>query len=342
MEDLVYVSDSDPGILRVSKGDHFVYLVNGREIRDTQELKRIASLAIPPAWQQVWICSNPNGHIQSTGYDARHRKQYRYHTHWQESRNESKFHKLLEFGKVLPKLRIQLKRDIARRKLTEEKVIATVLMLMEQTYIRIGNNQYEKSNHSYGLTTLKNRHVRIVGSKLQFSFVGKKGITHRIALRNRQLAHIVKECHDIPGKELFQYLDVNGDHRPIDSGQVNRYIKAATNSDFTAKDLRTWAGTINALQALSAVGDAETASEKKHKLFEALDQVSRKLGNTRTVCRKYYVHPLVMELYETGELKQYIRMLDKPHKEVKTGLTAEEKVLMKLLRHKAKKKKPVR
>lgn len=332
LAELIYVSDKEEGIVRIRKGSNFVYMDGNREVTKEADIKRIKSLVIPPAWEQVWICREPNGHIQVTGLDARNRKQYRYHTLWQQSRNQSKFMKLYDFGKVLPKLRAQMKKNISKRGLTEEKVIATVLYLMESTYIRIGNGQYEKSNQSYGLTTLKDKHVKIEGSSLQFSFVGKKGVAHRITLKNRQLARIVKQCRDIPGKELFQYLDADGNHKSIDSGRVNSYIRMYTNGEFTAKDLRTWAGTLNSLRALHEIGEAETVAEKKKKIIDALDRVSQKLGNTRTVCKKYYVHPLVLELYENGELSRYLDILKKPAKITPTGLTMEEKVLMKILK----------
>jgi DNA topoisomerase I len=335
MAGLKYVSDTEDGIVREMREEGFVYLLDGREVTDERELERIRRLAIPPAWQNVWICRDPNGHIQSTGYDARNRKQYRYHVQWQESRNRTKFDKLYAFGKVLPKLRARVRKDMAKRSLTEEKVIATVLRLMENTYIRIGNGQYERDNKSYGLTTLKDRHVKIEGDRLQFSFTGKKGIGHRIILRDRQLARIVKQCRDIPGKELFQYLDSGGNHKPIDSGKVNNYIREATGGDFTAKDLRTWAGTIHSLRALHAAGSAETAAEKKRRIIEALDDVSRKLGNTRTVCKKYYVHPLILEWYEDGQLARYLKELSKPLPGKDQALSAEEKVLMKILRRTA-------
>jgi DNA topoisomerase I len=330
--ELVYVSDRETGIVRVPKGKGFAYFYNGRELKDRDQLDRIRKLAIPPAWRDVWICKDPNGHMQATGLDARNRKQYRYHSEWQESRNRNKFEKLLEFGKLLPKLRTRIKKDIARRSLTEEKVIATVLSVMENTYIRIGNGYYEKNNKSYGLTTLKNRHVSINGSTVQFSFIGKKGIAHRISLKDRRLARIVKQCREIPGKELFQYIDEDGHHKPIDSGKVNQYIKEATHSEFTTKDLRTWAGTINALLAFQELGEGETATAKKHNILHALDAVSRKLGNTRTVCKKYYVHPLVIELYENGLLKRYFPRLKKNDAPAGAGLSQEEKVLMKILR----------
>jgi len=329
---LVYVNDQEKGIVRVRKGDGFTYLWNGSELTSEKDLERIKKLVIPPAWEQVWICKKPNGHIQCTGYDARNRKQYRYHVQWQESRNQSKFMKLYEFGKVLPKLRAQIRKDMAKRSLTEEKVLATVLSLMECTYIRIGSNQYEKANNSYGLTTLKDKHVKIEGDRLQFSFVGKKGVAHRIGLKNRQLARIVKECRDIPGKELFQYLDSEGNHKAIDSGKVNSYIHTYTNGDFTAKDLRTWAGSLNSLHAFYEIGEAETATEKKKKIIDALDRVSEKLGNTRTVCKKYYVHPLILELYENNELSKFLKSLKKEQKHSGTGLTDEEKILMKILK----------
>lgn len=330
--DLIYVSDKDPGIKRLKKGKGFIYIYDNKPLKDKDEIERIRKLAIPPAWTNVWICPKENGHIQATGFDVRNRKQYRYHQLWQVLRNETKFHRLYEFGKLLPSMRLVLEDDLARKELTEEKVIATVISLMERTYIRIGNDDYEKLYGSYGLTTLKDNHVKIQGDKIHFSFTGKKGINHDITLRNRRLARMVQQCRDIPGKELFQYYDAEGNRKSIDSGMVNKYIKQAAGGDFSAKDFRTWAGTLNAIRAFKSIGEADCDADCKKNIIAALDEVSKKLGNTRTVCKKYYVHPGILRLYEEKGLGKYLKELDKIEKpDDLTGLTSEERVLMKIL-----------
>lgn len=330
--DLVYVSDRDPGIARVKKGKSFAYTFKDRPVEEEAELERIRKLAIPPAWTRVWICARDNGHIQATGYDLRNRKQYRYHAQWHTVRNETKFHHLYEFGKLLPSLRLKIEEDLAKKEMCEEKVVATVISLMERTYIRIGNNDYEKLYGSYGLTTLKDKHVKVEGDRIVFSFKGKKGIYHDITLRNRRLAKTVKECRDLPGKELFQYLDAEGNRRSIDSGTVNRYIKEASGGDFSAKDFRTWAGTLNILRAFQSIGQAASQADSKKNILAALDEVSKKLGNTRTVCKKYYVHPGIIQLYEENNLHTYLEELDKIEKpDDLAGLTSEERILMKIL-----------
>lgn len=321
---LVYVEDSMPGIRRKKAGKGFTFVFNEKKVTEKAILARIRSLAIPPAWSDVWICPKANGHLQATGKDLRKRKQYRYHANWATLRNETKFHRLPAFGKVLPLLREQLKKDMAGTELTEAKVIATVISLMEKTYIRIGSSDYEKLYGSYGLTTLKDNHVEVNGSNLQFSFKGKKGIYHKISIRNRKLAEIVQACKDIPGKELFQYFDADGNRQSIDSGMVNDYIRKATGGDFTSKDFRTWAGTLNMLRSVRAIDDAETITARKKKVLEALDEVSALLGNTRTVCKKYYVHPGIIRLYEENELKKYMLRLQQERDE--------EKILMSILR----------
>lgn len=331
--DLVYVRDTDAGITRIKKGKGFAYIFDDKPVKDKRQLDRIRKLVIPPAWTNVWICTLENGHLQATGLDVKQRKQYLYHPLWQQLRNETKFHRLYEFGKVLPQLRLKLEQDIAERELTQQKVLAAVISLMERTYIRVGSADYEKLYGSYGITTLKDKHVNITGDKLVFSFKGKKGIEHNITLRNKKLARIVKECRDIPGKELFQYYDNDGNKKPVDSGMVNNYIKEATGMDFTAKDMRTWAGTLHALHAFWSIGDAITESEYKKNIVAALDIVSEKLGNTRTVCKKYYVHPALIELYHEKKLTKYmdeLNQLEEP--DDKSGLTCEEKVLMKILK----------
>ena len=331
--DLKYVSDQSKGISRRKKGEGFVYIYDEKPLKDKEEIERIKKLAIPPAWTNVWICPDESGHIQATGFDLRNRKQYRYHPQWSVLRNETKFHHLYEFGKLLPSLRLKLEEDLAKKELCEEKVIATVISLMERTYIRIGNDGYEKLYGSYGLTTLKDRHVTVEGDKLVFSFKGKKGIFHNVSVRNRRLARMVKACRDIPGKELFQYFDAEGNRKSVDSGMVNRYIKDATGGDFSAKDFRTWAGTLDVLRAFKSMGEAGSDADCKKNIIAALDEVSKKLGNTRTVCKKYYVHPGILKLYEEKNLAKYLKELDNIEKpDDLTGLTSEEKVLMKILK----------
>jgi DNA topoisomerase-1 len=330
---LIYVSDSKPGIKRIRKGKGFIYLFEGKKVTDAEILNRIKHLVIPPAWKNVWICSIENGHIQATGLDAKNRKQYRYHQQWNLLRNQTKFSRLLVFGEKLPLLRLQLEKDLSRKDLCLEKVLATIIGVMERTYIRIGNSEYERTNGSYGLTTLKDQHVKVSGVTLQFSFTGKKGIAHKIKLTNKKLAKIVKQCREIPGKELFQYYDEQGNTHAVDSGMVNRYIRELTGEDFTAKDFRTWAGTLNALKAFKELGKAETKTEIKKKLVEALEHVSKKLGNTRTVCKKYYIHPLIIDLYEKQSLSEYLEELDKIERDDDlTGWTKNEMVLLNILR----------
>lgn len=329
---LIYVKSDEPGIARLQRGKKFVYVFDNKPLRDKEEIERIRKLVIPPAWTDVWICPLPNGHIQATGFDVRHRKQYRYHELWNVLRNETKYHRLLEFGKVLPQIRLKIEADLAGRQLSQNKVLAIVLSVMERTYIRIGNSEYEKSNGSYGLTTLKDKHATITGDKVLFSFKGKKGVYHDITLKNRRLAKAVKQCRDVPGKELFQYYDEEGKRRSVDSGMVNNYIHEAAGMDFSAKDFRTWAGSLQALQAFSSVGEAMTDSECKKNVVQVLDSVSKKLGNTRTVCKKYYVHPSLIKLYEDKKLVEYLKELDKLEEpDDKSGLTKEEQVLMKIL-----------
>lgn len=331
--DLRYVNDTEPGISRVKKGTGFSYLLRGAPVKAEAELERIRKLAVPPAWEKVWICADERGHIQATGFDLRGRKQYRYHSLWHLLRNETKFHHLFEFGKLLPSIRLKLEEDMGRKELCEEKVLATVVSLMERTYIRVGNGDYEKLYGSYGLTTLKDKHVKVAGDTIHFSFRGKKGIEQRITLRNRRLARMVQQCRDIPGKELFQYFDGEGKRRSVDSGMVNRYIREAAGGNFSAKDFRTWAGTLNILRAFRSIGEAASEPERRKNVLAALDDVSKKLGNTRTVCKKYYVHPGVIRLYEEAGLKKYLRELDTIEKpDELTGLASEEKVLMKILK----------
>jgi DNA topoisomerase-1 len=329
---LVYVNDREPGIERVKKGDSFVYLLEQKKINGKEEIERIKKLAIPPAWTRVWICPLVNGHIQATGFDVRGRKQYRYHTLWNSLRNETKFHKLLEFGKVLPTLRLQVEKDLSLKELNDKKVIALVISLMERTYIRIGNSSYEKMNGSHGITTLHDKHVNVEGDHISFSFKGKKNIHHDISLKNKRLARVIQQCKDIPGKVLFQYYDKDNQRKSIDSGMVNAYIHDVTGEYFTAKDFRTWAGCLHVLMAFKTMNTAQTITICKRNVNEALDFVSRHLGNTRTVCRKYYVHPGIIRLYEENKLDRYLKELDLIEEDDNISLlTREERVLMKLL-----------
>ncbi|TSJ45056.1 DNA topoisomerase IB [Fluviicola chungangensis] len=331
MADLVYVSVSDPGISRVRKGEDFEYYYNNQKLVSKKQLKRIKELVIPPAWENVWICKDANGHIQCTGLDLRGRKQYRYHALWQKSRNESKFARLIDYGNALKKLRKQISRDLRKKTLCEEKVIAVVLSLMDETHIRVGNNHYEKTNNSYGLTTLKDKHVEISGEKMLFSFVGKKGIHHTISLRNKRLARIVKQCRDIPGKALFQYYDQDGNRHTLDSGKVNAYIRKYTEDSFTTKDLRTWSASVCALQGFLNSDPADNETARKKKTVEVLDLVSEQLGNTRTVCKKYYVHPQILALYESNQLKKHIKTIPASD----NWLGSEEKLLLRVLKKNA-------
>ncbi|HSC38212.1 MAG TPA: hypothetical protein VLD19_10085, partial [Chitinophagaceae bacterium] len=330
---LLYMLDSGPGIVRQRRGKGFTYLYDNKVLKEKKAIGRIKKLAIPPAWTGVWICPYENGHIQATGFDLRHRKQYRYHPQWSLLRNETKFHHLYEFGKTLPRLRVLLEEDMAVKGLTDRKVMATVIRVMEKTYIRIGSNEYEKMYGSYGLTTLKDKHLLVKGDKIQFSFKGKKGIDHHISLQNRRLARTLKACQDIPGRELFQYYDAEGRRRTIDSGMVNSYIREATGGDFSAKDFRTWAGSLESLYAFRELGPAADTKTCKKNVLEAIDRVSRRLGNTRTVCRKYYIHPGLIRLYEENKLLAWLGEMDPAGTaEENTNLASDEKVLLRILK----------
>jgi DNA topoisomerase-1 len=333
---LVYTNDGETlGISRRKRGKNFTYFLGDEKVKDKEELERIKKLAIPPAWEDVWICALENGHLQATGIDAKRRKQYRYHPVWNALRNHTKFYRMLQFGETLPTIRLQLEKDLSRRNLDKRKVLALVVSLMERTNIRIGNNIYEKLYGSFGLTTLKDKHVNITGQKIKFSFKGKKGIYHDIDLKNRKLAKAVKNCRDIPGKELFQYYDEDGKRHAIESGMVNEYIKEISGEDFTAKDFRTWSGTVNALIAFKEIetsADPEEKTTQKSKIKKAIELVACELGNTSTVCRKYYIHPLIINLYESNSIKKYLEELDDIEvDDGKSGLTKEEKIVMKIL-----------
>jgi DNA topoisomerase-1 len=328
---LLYVNDCQPGIQRVKRGKNFIYFMDKKRVKDSTCLNRIKSLVIPPAWERVWICPKENGHLQATGFDVRGRKQYRYHPLWNSLRNQTKFYRLYEFGRSMPEVRKHLKKDLSLPGLSLEKVLATVVSLMEHTSIRIGNSAYEKLYGSFGLTTLKDKHVKIEGPQMKFVFKGKKGVAQNISIRNKRLAAIVKKCRDIPGQDLFQYIDENGDHKSIDSGMVNHYLKTISGGqDFTAKDFRTWSGSVHALEAFKEIEIAETIAQMKRNVVAVLDTVAGHLGNTRTVCKKYYVHPVLISLYENKKLHMYFEKF-KSIKFEKEELTCEEQMLMMIL-----------
>jgi DNA topoisomerase-1 len=332
---LRYVSDTQPGIRRRKSGKGFTYVgTDGKTIHDSKELARIRSLAVPPAYTDVWICPSPNGHIQATGRDARGRKQYRYHAKWREARDETKFERMLAFSEVLPKIRRRVERDLNRNGLSREKVLATVVRLLECTQIRVGNDEYAKANRSYGLTTLQDRHVEISGSSLRFEFRGKSGKTHTVSLNDRRIARIVQRCQALPGEDLFQYIDDEDVRQTIGSGDVNAYIREISGQEFTAKDFRTWAGTLLAVAALTEVGTWSTQRQAKSNVLRAIDRVAEQLNNTRAVCRKYYVHPAVFESYLAGTLLDALQ--NGTRESVKSALNSEEASVVRLLRHQLK------
>lgn len=337
---LQYVSDTRPGITRRKQNGHFVYVdKQGREISDERILERIKKLVLPPAWENVWIAPHANAHLQATGVDAAGRKQYRYHNDWSKHRNETKYFRLLEFGSKLPEFRKNILKDLRRRELDERKVLAISVNMMQKTLIRVGNEEYKQLYGSYGLTTLRDKHVKIEGHKLKLSFRGKKGVLHEIDLTDRSLARLVKKCRDIPGQELFQYYTEGGERRSIDSGKINRYIREVTCCDFTAKDFRTWSGTLEMLKQLAVFEYPENETLKKKIIVSALDEVSAKLGNTRAICKKSYVFPALLDAYVSGELLPYLKKIKKQGgSAADKGLNAEEKVLLSFLKAERKKR----
>jgi DNA topoisomerase-1 len=329
---LRYVADSTPGYTRKKAGNGWSYIdPEGKTVKDKVLIDRFNKLVIPPAYTNVWISPYDNGHLQFTGTDAAGRKQYRYHADWNKIRNQSKYHRLQTFATHLPAIREQVDKDLSRRNLDHEKVVALVVRLMELTSIRIGNESYKKLYGSFGLTTLQDRHVKIEGASLKFEFKGKKGVFHKVSLQSRKLAKLVKQCRDIPGKELFQFYNEEGKRCSIGSGDINHYLHEITGEDFTAKDFRTWAGSVSALYAFKEAGEFDTVTECRKKIVSVLDEVAVNLGNTRTVCKKYYVHPTVIKSYEEGKLFNYIKELDED-KDVKVAeLNVAEKALLEIL-----------
>lgn len=300
---LRYASDTEAGIRRRRRGRGFSYEdAEGRAVRDREVLARIRTLAIPPAWTDVWICRWPNGHIQATGRDARGRKQHRYHARWRKARDESKFGRMIEFAGALSAIRERTDSDLSRAGLPRQKVLAAVVRLLEMTLIRVGNDEYARLNRSFGLTTLRNRHVRIQGTQVRFRFRGKAGQQHEVGIRDRRLAGVVTRCQELPGQELFQYLDDDGVVRDIASDDVNEYLREISGGEFTAKDFRTWAGTVLAYRALRALEPAASANDAKRNVVAAMRETAGRLGNTPAVARQSYVHPAVVEAYLDGQV----------------------------------------
>jgi DNA topoisomerase I len=301
---LRYVHDNRPAIRRIRSGKSFRYLGPSNEpIRDEATLARIRSLVIPPAWTDVWICSLANGHLQATGRDVRRRKQYRYHPQWRTVRDETKFDRMVAFGQALPRLRARVEEDLGLPGLPCPKVLATVVQLLESTLIRVGNEEYARSNGSFGLTTLRNRHIKIEGKTVRFAFRGKSGIFHKVDVEDARLARVVRRCRDLPGHELFQYVDEQGAIHAVNSEEVNDYLREAAGGDFTAKDFRTWAGTVLAARTLKELAPFTSQAEAKRHVAAAIGRVAERLGNTIAVCRKCYVHPAVIEAYLDGTLR---------------------------------------
>jgi DNA topoisomerase-1 len=331
---LRYATDARPGFTRHRHGRGFTYRhMDGSTIRDRTIRRRIAALAIPPAWTGVWICPWPNGHLQASGRDARGRKQYRYHVDWTARRDADKFERMLAFARALPRIRARCETDLARRGLPREKVLATVVRLLELTLIRVGNDEYARTNRSFGLTTLLDRHARVDGSRVRFRFRGKSGETHEVGLRDRRLTAIIRRCQELPGQELFQYVDEDGEIRDIDSDDVNDYLREASGGPFTAKDFRTWAGTVLAYRALRALQPAGAGGASRRLVVEAVRQTARRLGNTPAVARGSYIHPALLQAYMDGRIAGALVEVAEEQAEPPSGADPdEEAAVIRLLR----------
>jgi DNA topoisomerase-1 len=331
---LRYVSDTDPGITRHRSGSGFVYnSASGKKITDHDEFLRIKALVIPPAWTDVWICPYANGHIQAVGRDARGRKQYRYHTSWREARDNAKYHKMIQFAEALPKIRRTVRKQLAKPGLPREKVLAAVIAIMEKTLIRVGNDEYASSNGSYGLTTMRDKHARVAAGKVEFRFRGKSGVEHEIDLEDPKLVEIVRKCRELPGQELFQYRDDDGKVCDITSTDVNAYLREISGGDFTAKDFRTWAGTVLAARALREFDAYDSKTQAKKNLVRAIEKVAMRLGNTKAVCRKCYIHPVIIDSYLDGELvKHFSRKAERILSRSTNRLSTEETAVLGFIR----------
>ena len=331
---LRYVSDEEPGIRRRRAGRGFTYVhPDGKTVKEDRTLSRIRALAIPPAWTDVWICPSPRGHLQATGRDARGRKQYRYHPDWRQVRDETKFDRAIAFAQALPAIRKAIDEHLSQPGLSREKVLATVVRLLERTLIRVGNEEYARTNQSFGLTTLRDKHVDVSGSTIEFRFKGKSGKDHVAKVTDRRLARVVQRCQDIPGYELFQYIDENGERQKIGSADVNQYLREISGSDFTAKDFRTWAGTILASLALQEMEAFDSEAQAKKNIVRAIERVAGLLGNTPTVCRQCYVHPAVLDAYMDGTMVETLKQrADRVLEKALPDLAPEEGAILALLR----------
>jgi len=331
---LVYVCPEQPGIKRIKSGHGFRYVTrDGKTVADKRTLARIKRLAIPPAWTDVWICTSDNGHLQAIGRDARGRKQYRYHPRWREVRDENKYNRLLEFAKALPKIRARIEKDLRRPELPREKVLATVIKILETGLIREGNDEYARENKSYGLTTMQDRHAAINGSTIRFQFRGKSGKYHKIEIQDRRLARIVANCQAIPGQELFQYIDADGHPHDVTSTDVNEYLREITNSDFTAKEFRTWGGTVLAAMALREFEKFDSKAQARKNLVRAIEAVAQRLGNTPAICKKSYVHPLILNSYLDGTMTEIFKKVSQQQLGSRShALKPEEEVVFRFLR----------
>ena len=309
--DLEYINDNQLTIVRCREGENFVYKKNGKNVKSKNEIKRINSLVLPPAWENVRIAAITNGHLQAVGTDVKNRKQYRYHPRWNLIRNQTKFYKIAEFGAKLPAIRKQVDLDLEKKEWSKEKVTALVIRLMEETHIRIGNEKYAKDNKSYGLSTLRKRHININKNSLRFEFVGKKGKLHTITTRNKKLVKLVSRCEEIPGYEVFKYYDKNGERKVLDSHAVNEYLHHISGEYFSAKDFRTWAASIIFFESLMEIGVSSNEKEIKNNIITAFDLTAEALGNTRKVCKDYYVHPLLISTYEDGSIQKYFDSVKK-------------------------------
>ena len=308
---LVYVQEGEFPIIRKKQGKGFCYLINGNPVKKENVLKRIKSLVIPPMWKNVKISNLENGHLQAVGRDAKNRKQYLYHEDWKRIRNDTKFYKMYSFGKKLPLIRKQIDKDLNKKAWPKEKVVALVIRLMEETHIRIGNSFYEKTNHTYGLTTLRKRHINIYKNKMQIEFVGKKGKKHCVTIQNKRVIKLVNSCEELPGWELFKYIDENGDRKTIKSNHINEYLQAICGSIYTAKDFRTWSASLSFFNALLELEKPETEKDIKSNILKGYEVAAATLGNTINVCKKYYVHPIIIKAYEEGLLQKAFNKIKK-------------------------------
>lgn len=329
--DLIYISEDKLSIERKKWGKGFIYKLNGKKISDAHELERYKQLVIPPAWRDVKISHHKNGHLQVVGLDEKSRKQYKYHPIWSQLRNQTKFYKMISFGKALPKLRKQIAQDLEEPIMNERKILALVIRLMEETHIRIGNEYYASKNKTYGLSTLRTKHLKSSRGKLKFEFVGKKGKEHSVAITNKKLIKLINKCEEIPGWELFKYYDENGDKQTVDSTMINAYIQEVSGSNFTAKDYRTWAASKIYFETLYEIGYEEEENDNAEAILKAIDASAEALGNTRAVCRSYYVHPFITQKYKTRDIETYFKKIKEVGVLNHTSLSNSEKVMLQLI-----------